>query len=286
MALVKRHIRVSFTLGAGSFGDGKGDTFTVEGLRTSATIVRAGAIMAECNLRIMGMPLDIMNKLTILGSPLIDGRNNTITVEAGTSTTGLAVVFQGIIQEAWIDARNMPQVGFIVMARTGLIAALKPVPPTSYKGSIEIALAMSGIAGQLGLQFENGGVAGVIADPYLHGCLADQARDLAQAAHCNFVIDHDVLAIWPLDGVRKGAIPVISPDTGMVGYPLRTQTGFSVQSLFNPSINFGGAIQVESDITQANGAWAVYSLTHDLEAETPGGKWFTLIDCNLFGKGG
>ena len=142
---------------------------------------------------------------------------------------------------------------------------------------------MAGLATQLGLQFENNGVQGVISDPYLHGTIRDQIADLAAHIPCNYVIEADKVAIWPLNGVRGGAVPIIAPDTGMVGYPLRTQNGFSVTTLFNASINFGGAIQVESAITQANGQWAVFSLTHDLEAEVPGGKWFTTIDCNLFG---
>lgn len=284
MALAKRHIRVSFKLGQGSFGESGADTFTIEGVRVSASIQKTGAIMAELNATIFGMPLDVMNKLTILGSPLIDGRNNVVIVEAGTDASGLSEVYQGIIQEAWIDARNMPQVGFVIMARTGLLAALKPVPPTSYKGSIEVALAMAGLATQLGLRFENSGVTGVIADPYLHGCLRDQVRDLAAAVPCNWTIESDTLAIWPIDGARGGLVPIIAPDTGMVGYPLRTQDGFSVQTLFNPSIAFGGAILVQSDIVQANGKWTVFSLSHDIESEVPGGKWFTNVDCHLFGK--
>lgn len=283
MAFVKRKIKLKFQLGQGDFGDGGSDTFEVEGLRCSADIAKSGAVMAECNLRVFGMPLDVMNKLTILGSPLINGRNNILTVEAGSDSGGLAVVFEGIIQEAWVDARNMPQVSFIVMARTGLIGALKPVAPTSYKGTIDVGLAMSSLATQLGLSFENSGVQGVISDPYLHGCLNDQVRDLAAHIPCNWVIDGSTLAIWPLDGARAGEDILVAPDTGMIGYPLRTQNGVSVQTLFNPSIDIGKTIRIESAITPANGRWTLYDLAHNLEAETPGGRWMTTANCNLIG---
>ena len=286
MAFAKRIIRLTFQLSPdnGAF-DAKGnDTFTVEGLRTSVTVTKSGAIMNECGLRVFGMPLDVMNKLTILSAPLIDARaNNVLIVEAGNEEVGLSVIFQGTLQEAWIDARNMPQVAFIAVARTGLRQALEPIPPTSYKGTIGIALAMQGIATQSGLEFENNGVEGVTSNPYLHGTARDQIRDLAASAPCNYTIDGTKLIIWPLGGSRGGQIPIVAPETGMVGYPLRTQDGFSVTSLFNPSISFGGAIQVQSDITQAVGNWTVFNLVHDLEAETPGGKWFTNVDCHFFG---
>lgn len=283
MALVKRHIRLTFQLGSGDFGDGKGDTFTVEGLRAIVNISKAGLVMAECNLRVFGMKLDTMNALSILGTNYNDVRNNTLTVEAGTDRAGLSVVFQGTIQEAWVDARNMPEVSFTAVARTGLIAALKPVPPTSYKGSIDVGLAMSGIATQMGLQFENSGVQGVISNPYLYGDLRTQATDLAAHIPCNLAIEPDKLAIWPQNGSRGNTAVRIAPDTGMIGYPIHTQTGFTVQTLFNSSIDYGTTIMVESAIAQANGSWTVYSVIHDLEAEVPGGKWFTTIDCHLFG---
>lgn len=286
MSFIQRRLRLTFTLGQGDFGQAGQDTFTVEGLRTSATITRSGSILGQLELRVFGMPLDVMNKLTILGTPLIDGRNNTVQVEAGTDAGGWGVVYQGTIQEGWIDAKNMPQVAFVVTAMTNGEAIFKPVTPSSFKGTIDIGLAMSSLAAQLGLQFVNSGVEGVIADPYLHGSLRNQIEDLASCIPCNWTIDETGLHIWTLDGVRDGEIPLIAPDTGMIGYPQRTQQGFTVQSLFLPAVVFGGAIQVESDITQANGKWAIFSLIHDLEAETPGGKWMTTLECNLFGQGG
>ena len=39
-----------------------------------------------------------------------------------------------------------------------------------------------------------------------------------------------------------------------------------------------------SAVRAANGTWNVFNITHDLESETPGGKWFTTIDCSLFGQ--
>lgn len=283
----KRRIKLTIKLGLGSYGESGEDTVILSGYRCSATITKAGNVMAELSLRVFGLSLDIMNKLTILGAPPIDNRNNTITVEAGTDDDGLAVVYQGTIAEGWMDPNGMPDVAFVIMARTNGMAAFKPMPPTSYKGSVEIALAFQGFATQLGLRFENSGVSGVIANPYFHGELREQIRQLAETAHCAWTIDSNTLAVWVRDGSRSGdQIPIIAADTGMVGSPVRTQDGFTVKSLFNPSIQYGSSILVESLVTQANGIWAVFSLVHDLESEVPGGKWFTTIDCNLLGKGG
>jgi hypothetical protein len=63
----------------------------------------------------------------------------------------------------------------------------------------------------------------------------------------------------------------------MVGYPSYVVQGIMVKALFNPAIRFGGKINVTSTQKPACGIWAVYSLEYDLDANTPGGAWFTLM---------
>lgn len=282
--LTKRHITVRFQLSEGSF-NGSNDTVEVSGLRCSASINTPGGVsMSTLSLRVFGMSLDVMNKLTILGKPLVDGRNNRIEVIAGDDETGMASIYVGTIQEAWVDSRGAPQVAFIVTAFTGMVAALKPVPPTSYKGSVDAATVASEIARQAGFSFENSGVSVQIADPYLSGTYLAQLQDIARAGNFNCVIDKTTVAIWPANGNRQGKVPIISPETGLIGYPLRTQNGIEVMTLFNPTIIFGAQFQVKSSITPANGSWTVNNVTHDIESETPGGKWFTTIGGNILGQ--
>jgi hypothetical protein len=64
----------------------------------------------------------------------------------------------------------------------------------------------------------------------------------------------------------------------MVGYPGYNGTGISVQTLFNPSIQFGRTVQVESSLKPASGKWFVASLNHLLEAYMPDGSWFTSVE--------
>ncbi len=300
MTFARRIIDVRFHLGKGSFGEDGADTVDLKGLRCAATITKSGGVsMTELNLRIWGAPLSTMNALTILGKPITHGRNNTVIISAGDEVNGVAVVFAGLITEAWVDPRAAPQVSFVVTAHTGYLDALKPVPATSYNGSVSAATIVAGIAAQMttpgidpnsdgkavvGLAFENGGVDVQLRDVYLAGTLLDQLQSIARAGNFNAIIDNGTVAIWPADGTRGGEIPLISPSTGMVGYPVYTQNGISVTTLFNPAIIFGGKVKVETDLTPAAGLWSPYAVSHELASETPGGPWFTRLECNLFGQ--
>ena len=120
--------------------------------------------------------------------------------------------------------------------------------------------------------------------------------------------DQKTLAIWPADGARGGAVPVISPvsgknhteasradglkpsfpgdsvgnkrliftTSGLVGYPIRTPLGVNFTTLFNPSITYGAKVELHTSVKSASGMWKVTLLDHNLESQTPGGSWFPM----------
>lgn len=289
MTFASRRIDLTFALGKGSFGNDGSDTVTVSGLRVQASISKAGGVsMSEAEVRAYGLTLDQMNKLTLLNKlRQYDTKRNSITIAAGDET-GVSVCFVGNIVEAWADMHSSPEASMYIRASSGYVDLLKPAAPTSYNGSVDAATILSGLALQMTppLTLENNGVSVQLASPYLPGTILDQIRAVARMGGFNCVID-DVesrLAIWPDGGVRGGLDTVVSPSTGMVGYPLYTQNGIQLVTLYNPSLTFGTKVRVESQLTPASGGWSVASVTHDLESVTPGGKWFTRVECGLIGQ--
>lgn len=286
MTFVRRRINLTFQFGQGAYGEDGFDTVTITGLRCSASITKAGGVSnSELDLRVWGLSLDLMNRLTILNQKLDQNRHNIVVVEAGDDQSGMGVVFIGTMIEAWADFDGVPDVALVAKASTCYTDALKPVPPTSFKGSVDVALALAGIGAQMAppRTLENSGVSILLQNTYLEGTLLAQIRKLQRAGDFYLIIEPDVIAIWPKNGVRRGAVPVISPETGMVGYPSFNSTGIAVTTLFNPSITFGGTVEVET-VTRARGSWTPFYIGHDLESEQPAGKWFTHMQCSITGQ--
>lgn len=288
MAFKRRRIDLEFQLGQGDFGKAGFDTVRVSGLRVTATVVRSGgAQMSELQMRVFGLSLDVMNRLTLLNIlRQYDARRNTVTFSAGEDGA-MAICFIGNIIECWADI-SQPEAAMYVRAASGYLDLVQPVAPTSYKGTVDAAFILSGLAARMNppLTIENSGVSVQLTNPYYPGTLLDQIRSVAQAGNFNCVIDdvNQRLAIWPANGVRGGQRTLIGPTSGMVGYPTYTQNGIQLTTLYNPAISFGTEIQVESQLLPASGGWTVAQVTHDLESEMPGGKWFTRLECGLIGQ--
>lgn len=279
----KKQLRFTITLGTGKFGSSNNNRIVLEGFRSVVDINKAGGMMmGTLHAKVYGVRQQDMNSITTLQWKPRTWIPNTVEVVAidGESET---LIFAGNIVNAWADYQSMPDVFLQIQAQSAFFGALKTIPPRSFKGSVDVASIFAQIATDLGLTFENNGVNLQVTDIYLPNTGLEQARDLTKACGCDMYIDDQTLAITPAYGPRTSPVPLISSQTGMIGYPTFDGVGVNFQTLFNPGVTFGGLINVVSDVEQAAGQWVVTSVSHRLEAEKPGGAWFSTIRGNTNG---
>jgi hypothetical protein len=292
MTYAIRAIRLTFQLGQGNFGTASQKTVVISGLRVQANIVKTGSMaMGEAHLRIHGLTPNVLNALTAIYTVPQFIRQNTVTIEAGDAISGYATVFTGGIVVAQADLNQQPDSVLNVVAQAGLIWHVSPADHTSYPGEVSIDTVLMDLVGRMNLitadmpnskiTYKNYGVTGTLSTQSLRGSLRDQVLQAIQAVGCDWNgLDGNVLAITPKNGNVQPSdrkIPIISPNTGMIGYPAYSSIGVMVKTIFNPNILFLGQIQVESSLKQANYVWTVFGLSYDLESETPNGQWFTEV---------
>lgn len=286
MSFAKRQIEATITLGTGNFGgSGSSNTAILTGHRISCQIVKACAPGFDtANIRIWGLTPDVMNAVSRLGKPLTLTRNNTIVIKAGDADSGMALVFQGVIQNASQDWLDAPNVSLTIGAQAGAISQMAPVQPTSFQGQADVATLLTTIAGMMKPPhtLENNGVSVTLPNPYYSGTATDQLFAVVEDAgiYCTIDDENNTVAIWPKNGSRSGDPFAISLETGLWGYPTFADAGIELRTLFKPGIRVGGQVQVTSiSAPSVNGTWRVMSLQYDLEAEMPGGAWYQELVC-------
>lgn len=275
MSFSRKQIALTFTLGTGAFGDTGTNTVTLSGLRASAQIAAAGGVsMSELRLQVWGLTASMLNDLTALNTVTMLQRNNAVIVAAGDEAGGMWTIYEGTISSGWAQIAA-PESCLDITAHSGLINKVAPAQPRGYATHADAAVIMASIALAMGLPFENNGVSVQLSTPYLHGSLYDQANAVAEHANINWGIDRGTFYICPKGAGRGGSPTLISPQTGMIGFPSFTSTGIEIVSLFNPTISIQSTIEVQSSFTPACGKWFVCGVSHSLHSETPNGDWFT-----------
>lgn len=279
MAFARKFINVTIQLQNGGLNGGVNKA-TVKGHRVAVAIEQNGSPDAgKATCSIYGLPLSLMNQLTQLPYMSEAVGNNSIQIEAGEEGGSAKKAFSGTIFAAFADI-HAPIAALRIDAMAGLYNAVAPAKPTTAQGSKDVAQLMGLIAKQGQLTLENNGVNCKVRDQYLPGSNRQQMKRLAEAAGINWLIENDTLAIWPKNGSRRSSTPTVSKSTGMVGYPRYTASGIEVVTTWNPDLIYGGSVKVESDLTPACGTWYIVNIAHELESETPNGKWFTILSCS------
>jgi len=279
MSFIRRKIDVTFQLGTGGvFGETGYNTVKVSGLKVQAhidNVLGPGSGMAQ--IRIYGLTKDLMNQLSALNKASMAIRNNTVILEAGDDEAGMSAVFQGTIMVGQQTLNTAPDVSLLVIAQSAGVGTVQVVQPLSYPGSASVDTIMSQIATNMGLQFENSGVTVQLSTPYFPGSPIEQAQRCAASGNFDYCIDRGTLAIFPKGSSRSTTVPLISPQTGMIGYPDYSTAvwGVEVATIFNPALSIGGKVKIESSLLVANGEWLCFGIQHVLESETPGGQWMT-----------
>ena len=316
-SLVTNQIQ-TFTTAAGAPMQGVYNTVTFPFLRSSARITNLGTVAGtNGHFRIWGLTLDQMYQLATLGISYNILPYNYLTVEAGDAVSGLTTLFTGTIRNAYGDFEAQPNTPFMIDCVSGAAPGkdLKGVgdwlapTPASFPGTPTVESMMTGFARQLNFSFTNGGVdtSQTSSNPYYPGTVQQQARKCAEDNGIEVSLKNFEMIIYPKGGmINILSAPIISPKTGMIGYPLFTTQGVVVKTLFNPSIVRGGPVQIGSSVMQGtlaaiaaqnvgnalykapptngeNSIWTVYKIDVALDSQLPDGQWQSTVYCYNLG---
>lgn len=279
--LTEKKLAVRLSYGSGPKGEGPADIYDIKGLRMEAYASLEGrASMGQLQMKIYGLSDSLMNKYSTYGIRSGAVKKNYLSLFAGDDSAGMSEIYRGTVREAFADYNASPDVSFNILVSPGYLEALKPVPAKSYEGGVAPATILKAIADDMGMSLEANGIDGIMLhDHYVYGDALSQAQDVCHAAGLEMIIDRGVLAVWPRDGYRAGTIPLLSPETGMIGYPTFNSKGIVVQSIFRPDLmTYGARVQVQSSLTPACGVWAIFAIRFSLDCQVPNGMWHVELE--------
>lgn len=273
-----RTIRLDIQLRSGTF-NGEANTVTVEGLPTTVTVTKAGGENKnKCTVSVKNLKLETVKQLTTLSFKRLETYNNTLQVSAGRKGTELPVIFIGEITSAVPAISDKGELSLKIEALSGYYPNLLPTTPTSVQGLESIESLMKRFADEAKYTFQNNGVSGSVSNCIFIGSPITKAHTLARQVGIDLLIDDGRMIIQPMEAPKEGEIPLLSANTGLLGYPEFSSEGLTAVSIFNEHLQVGKYFKIESILPFATGEWQITKLEHKLQAyETTEGEWKTTV---------
>lgn len=253
----------------------KFNQFNVTGLRVLCNIMFGyGSVMPSAQVRIYGLALEKMTKLLRLRWNTLDTLMNRIKIEVGNEGDNLITEFEGNITFAYPDFANAPDVSLVVESQAAAYEDKKSKDPYEKQGEVDIADVIKDICDEMGYQLENNGVSEITKDLTLNGSSLDKLKTLEHDFEFDMYIESNLIAITPKGGSRNIKIPVITPTSGLIGYPIPDIRGVTFKCLYDPLLRFGGICKIKDSIIEVcNGEWRIYGMYKSLESNQANGNW-------------
>lgn len=272
MTYKKRSLKFEFKLKEGKFDDKGNDTLTLSDIKAEVEIGAYGGVSGSTlEGRIFGLSIDLMAKLSYKGIQLNGAKQNLLKVWADDK-----IVFFGTITNCFADFNQMPDAPLIISGNATGYEQSIPAPPFSSNGSVDVADIITSIAKSVGFTVVNNGVSYKLSNPYFDGNPIEQMRKAAKAAGINFDPRLGVVFIWPQTGSVDDVKPFISPDNGLLGYPVFSNYGVSFQCTYTDLLILGRRFELETSLPNASGTYTLVAATHHLSSWMEGGPWTTI----------
>ncbi|HIE8337113.1 TPA: baseplate hub protein [Salmonella enterica] len=272
MSYVQRDITVEFTLSDGrTFDNGKGNILTIPGAKCFATVtVYGGTAGTQITLYVWGLSPAHMADLSYRGvwRPA-QSTANKMRVKADGR-----LIFEGDITDAYADYNQAPDIPLILTGQVSFNLRNQTAADFSAKGDVPVADIIRALASSAGLKFENQGVSRSLSNPHFSGNIVQQMLDAASASDINIDLgDVEKVTIWPKDKALDIPPLYISPDHGLIGYPVYTMTGLSATTIFCPDLFIGRRVHLESSLPNVTGDYQLTGVIHTITSRTVGGPW-------------
>ena len=278
-SFTKKQIRIGLAL----YKDEQKRTLVYEGVETHVSIEKPGEPdQNKATVEMFNLSMDAMRDMTTLSFRPLQTKKNLIVIFAGDETEGMSQCFAGEIDTAYADFSGAPTIKLHIEAAAGSYPSLKASPPIAVKGSQSAASLIEQFAKESGYTFLNNGVSASVKNAVLNGSPVQKMRAVAGMVGCELLIDDNVVKIQPYDkGLDEGNAVLMSKDSGMLGYPTFTSEGISLKCLYNPDLQLGGMIEVDTVVPGAKGTWKITKLSHSLVANAvSAGDWFSSIEAS------
>lgn len=273
MTYKKRNLKFEFTLKEGLFEEPDRNTLTIENIKAELQVGAYGGISGtQLEARVFGLSLESMALLSYKGLQLNGAKQNLIRVWANDEP-----IFYGSITNCFADLNQMPDAPLIISATaTGFDQSRKASTFTS-EGSVAVVDIIKAIAGEINYSVVNSGVDAVVENPYFQGNPIEQIHQVAELAKINMDIRNMNIFIWPKDGNVDQVVPFVSPEHGLIGYPVFSNWGISFQCQYSPLIIRGRDVQLETTLPNGSGTYTVQTGIHHLSSWIEGGPWVTQV---------
>lgn len=256
-------------------GNGQSENMTLQNIKSLVSVDSYGGMGGtQAEIALYGLSAARLSLLSSRGinALVTDGRTFSVKVYSGD-----IVVFDGNIRASYANMNAAPDNPLMMNAVTGLYLRNKTQKPFSQQGTVSVESILSTLCQQNGYTLKAVKLNGIMhQNPYLQGSAFEQIATLCHAHRLDFEIIGSEVYVWPVTGAVDDVMPHISPENGLIGYPVYSENGLTFQTQYSPLLSFGRIVSLQTSLPHASGRYRLWGVNHFLSSWVENGPWHSV----------
>ncbi|MGK0705116.1 hypothetical protein ACSFCW_16790 [Yokenella regensburgei] len=271
----KNNLKFVFINKTGKFDDTGNNTITIDEIKSSFKVGAYGnQVGVQAEIVLYGLSLDLISMLSSKGVGVYTATKEDIAVEVFANGDKL---FSGFIFSSYANMNAIPDSSLIISAMSGLDLKNAVTSPFSKPDTAKVVDILKAICEPYSYNLRPIGIDGITStNTYLAGSPLDQIRYVCNSANLQMSFMNNVITVWPGGLAVDDIVPQVSPDYGLIGYPVFTQGGITFQTRFSTLLSQGRNVKLTTSLPHASGVYNLFSVEHFLSSWMKNGPWHTL----------
>ncbi|QBM22346.1 hypothetical protein E1B03_07800 [Citrobacter arsenatis] len=282
----KRSLRFEFVNETSSFDESGNNTISISEARATVSFQSAGNLFGtQINVSIFGLGIEMLAALSSKAMGLFGSDTELISMKVFVSETA---IFAGYMTSSIANMNAIPNAALMITATANADLQNKPASPFSFNGATPVPDIINAICNAAGYKAYITGLDGlVVTNPHYEGSIFTQLESLCNDVNVAMSVAPPSISFWPQDSTRDDVMPLISPEYGLIGYPIFSNGGLMFQTQFSTLLTTGRNVQIETSLPHASGVYKLTSVNHELSSWVNDGPWHSIcIAYRVQGEGG
>lgn len=264
-----------FDCGTGSFDSSGNNKLRITDVKALAKVSYSGNYGGyQADVTLFGLGLEL---ITILSSRGI-GFATDLKVNIGMNIyANDTQIFSGMIFSSYANMNSIPESGLVINAFAGLDIARKSTKAYTFNGTTSLQNILKSICTPFGYEIITYGLDGLQGtNPHFEGSPLEQVRQVCFHFDLLMAINGTTITLWKRSNGINTIKALVSPDNGMIGYPVFTQSGIMYQTQFSPYLTAGQQVEIQTSLPNASGVYTNFAVDHYLSSWVKDGPWITM----------
>nr|DAU58070.1 MAG TPA: tail protein [Caudoviricetes sp.] len=275
----QRSLRFEFTNETSSFDEKGNNTISISEVRSTVSFQSAGNLFGtQVNVSLFGLSMELLASLSSKAMGLFGSDTERISMKIYVGDTA---IFVGYMTSSIANMNTSPNSALMIAATANADLQNKPSPPFSFNGATPVTSVITAICKAAGYSPYITGLDGIVAtNPHYEGSIFNQLEKLCDDFEIAMSVASPTITFWPQNEKKDDVMPLISPEYGLIGYPIFSNGGVMFQTQFSTLLTTGRNVKLITSLPHASGTYKLTSVSHELSSWMPDGPWHSVCIAN------